>query len=188
MDVGDELRTHETLFIPGLLQTEEYIRTIFSNPKLGVRDIDEATAFRLERQSLLTAKDAPGLHAVIHEAALHMRFGGPAVLRAQLLHLLDMAELPNVTVQILPFEADLDAALSGTFVHAVTPVRELGTIVLDHPSGSLYLGDDEHLALYETMFERLAQSALAPVSARKSHQEIGAKDSLALIQHLLYTL
>ncbi|NUT29442.1 MAG: helix-turn-helix transcriptional regulator [Streptomyces sp.] len=182
------LRTHETLFIPGPLQTEEYIRTIFSNPKLQVRDIDEATAFRLERQAILTTDNAPAFHAVIHEAALHMRFGGPSVLRGQLLHLIELARLPNITIQVIPFEADLDAALSGTFMHAITPVRDLSTVVLDHPSGPLYLSDDEHLALYETLFDSLAESALPPISARTSHKELAAKDSLALIQHLLYTL
>lgn len=182
------LRTHETLFIPGLLQTEEYIRTIFSNPKLQVRDIDEATAFRLERQAILTTDDAPAFHAVIHEAALHMRFGGPSVLRGQLLHLIELARLPNITIQVIPFEADLDAALSGTFMHAITPVRELSTVVLDHPSGPLYLSDDEHLALYETLFDSLAESALAPIAVRTSPKQLAAKDSLALIQHLLYTL
>lgn len=183
-----ELRSHETLFIPGLLQTEAYIRTIFSNPKLNVRDIEEATAFRLERQAILTAENAPTFHAVIHEAALHMRFGGPAVLREQLLHLIDIARLPNVTVQVFPFGADLDAALSGSFLHAITPVRELSTIVLDHPAGPLYLSDDEHLALYDTMFERLTEGALAPITVRASRDDLAHKDSLALIQHLLYTL
>lgn len=181
------LRTHEALFIPGLLQTEAYIRTIFSSPKLNVRDIDEATAFRLERQAILTSERAPAFHAVIHEAALHMRFGGPTVLREQLLHLIEMAQLPNITVQIFPFGADLDAALSGTFLHTITPVRELSTIVLDHPAGSLYLSEDEHLTLYDTMFDRLMASALAPIGARTS-EELATKDSLALIQHLLYTL
>jgi len=182
------LHSHEALFIPGLLQTEAYIRTIFSNPKLNVRDIDEATAFRLERQAILTAEDAPAFHAVIHEAALRMRFGGPAVLREQLLHLIEVAQLPNVTIQIFPFGADLDAALSGTFLHTITRVRELSTIVLDHPAGPLYLSDDEHLAMYDTMFDQLAESALAPIGVRASPEELAARDSLALIQHLLYTL
>lgn len=181
------LRSHESLFIPGLLQTEDYMRAIFTNPKLDVRDIDEATAFRVERQAVLTAESPPDFHAVIHEAALHMRFGGTSVLRAQLLHLIDVAQLPNVTVQIFPFEADVDAALSGAFLHSVTPVRELSTIVLDHPSGSLYLSDDEHLVLYGSMFDRLSESALAPIGVR-SIDTLAAKDSLALIQHLLYTL
>ncbi|MFG2498492.1 helix-turn-helix domain-containing protein [Streptomyces sp. NPDC048441] len=184
------LRNHETLFIPGLLQTEQYIRTIFSNPKLGVRDVDEATSFRLERQAVLTAENPPTFHAVIHEAALHMRFGGSSVLREQLLRLVEVAQLPNVSIQIFPFGADLDAALTGSFLHAVTPVRTLSTIVLDHPAGPLYIGDDEHLALYDTMFDRLMGSAVAPITTEHdtSSKELAVKDSLALIKHLLYTL
>ncbi|MFP3988955.1 helix-turn-helix transcriptional regulator [Streptomyces sp. E11-3] len=182
------LRNHETLFVPGLLQTEGYIRTVFSNPMLDVRDIDEATAFRLERQAILTAENPPTLHAVIHEAALHMRFGGTSVLRAQLLHLIDMAQLPNVTVQIFPFEADLDAALSGTFLHVIPSVQELSSVVLDHPAGPLYLADDEHLALYGNMFDRLGERAHAPIGVPAAPESLAAKDSLALIQHLLYTL
>ncbi|MEV8018745.1 helix-turn-helix transcriptional regulator [Streptomyces sp. NPDC086554] len=181
------LRSHESLFVPGLLQTEEYMRAIFANPKLDVRDIDEATAFRMERQTVLTSENPPEFHAVIHEAALHMRFGGAAVLRGQLLHLVEVAQLPNVTVQVVPFEADVDAALSGAFLHSVTPVRELSTVVLDHPSGPLYLSDDEHLALYASVFDRLTGCALAPIGVR-THATLAAKDSLALIQHLLYAL
>lgn len=182
------LRNHEALFIPGLLQTEEYVRTVFASPMLDVRDVDEATAFRMERQSILTAESPPTVHAVIHEAALHMRFGGTSVLRAQLLHLIEVAQLPNVTVQIFPFEADLDAALSGAFLHVITRVPQLGSVVLDHPAGPLYLADDEHLALYGTMFDRLVESALAPIGVPATPESLVAKDSLALIQHLLYTL
>ncbi|MFF1744664.1 Scr1 family TA system antitoxin-like transcriptional regulator [Streptomyces mirabilis] len=115
------------------------------------------------------------------------RASGPTVLREQLLHLIEVAQLPNITVQIFPFGADLDAALSGTFLHTITPVRGLSTMVLDHPAGSLYLSDDEHLTLYDTMFDRLVESALAPIGVRTS-EELATKDSLALIQHLLYTL
>ncbi|MFH8490163.1 helix-turn-helix domain-containing protein [Streptomyces longisporoflavus] len=181
------LRSHESLFIPGLLQTEEYMRAIFANPQLGVSDMDEAAAFRLERQSVLTSENPPEFHGVIHEAALHMRFGGASVLRGQLLHLVEVARLPNVTIQVVPFEADVDAALSGAFLHSITPVHRLSTVVLDHPSGPVYLRDDEHLALYGSMFDRLTECALAPITGR-THATLAAKDSLALIQHLLYTL
>ncbi|MFE2515134.1 hypothetical protein [Streptomyces mirabilis] len=59
--------------------------------------------------------------------------------------------------------------------------------MLDHPAGSLYLSGDEHLTLYDTMFDRLVEGAPAPIGVRTS-EELATKDSLALIQHLLYTL
>jgi transcriptional regulator with XRE-family HTH domain len=117
------IRTHEPLFIPGLFQTADYTRSIFTNPDLGFANIEEGLAFRMERQDILTRDNPPSVHAVIHEAALHMRFGGTEVAREQLLHLIELARLPNVTIQIYPFSAQAHAALSGNFATSFPPTR-----------------------------------------------------------------
>jgi transcriptional regulator with XRE-family HTH domain len=182
------LRSHESLLIPGLFQTEEYARAIFTSPKLGFENITEALAFRMERQQILTAEHPPAVHAVIHEAALHMRFGGSAVLRRQLLRLIDLARLPKVTIQIFPFTAEAYAAYSGNFLYVSSAVADLDTVVVEGPTGSVYLDEREHLNQYESLFRRVAEHALAPIDASTTPEAHSAKDSLALIQHLLYTL
>jgi transcriptional regulator with XRE-family HTH domain len=185
---GTNLHSHQSLFIPGLLQTEDYTRAIVSTATPTYGTVEDAVAFRMRRQQILTGDHPATLHAVIHEAALHMRFGGPRVMRAQLLHLVAMAQLPHVTIQIFPFDADAYAAYTGTFLHITPVVRQLGTVILEHPVMSLHLTESGQLAEYKAFFDTLTKHSLAPIdphAAAATHQD---KDSLALIQHLLYTL
>ncbi|AVH57471.1 MULTISPECIES: helix-turn-helix domain-containing protein [Streptomyces] len=187
-DGAESLRVHQSLFVPGLFQTADYARAIFSSPKLGFGNIEEALMFRMERQRILTRQNPPSVHAVIHEAALHMRFGSVQVVREQLLRLIELARLPNVTIQIYPFSAQAYAALSGNFVHAIPGTPRLGTVILDHATGSDYLREQAQLQRYSALFARLAENALSPVDVSLAPEAHSVKDSLALIQHLLYTL
>ncbi|MFF1693398.1 helix-turn-helix domain-containing protein [Streptomyces sp. NPDC058257] len=182
------LRTHQSLFIPGLFQTSAYARAIFNSPKLGVDNVEDALMFRMERQHILTRDNPPSVHAIIHEAALHMRFGSAPTVREQLLHLVEVGKLPNVTIQVYPFSAQAYAGLSGNFVHAVPSVPSLGTVILEQPTGDQYLTEREQLQQYGTLFERLAENALAPIDVPTAPEAHSVKDSLALIQHLLYAL
>jgi len=182
------IRTHEPLFIPGLFQTADYTRSIFTNPDLGFANIEEGLAFRMARQDILTRDNPPSVHAVIHEAALHMRFGGAEVAREQLLHLIELARLPNVTVQIYPFSARAHAVLTGNFAHIVPANPRLGTVVVEQLLGSHYLAQQHQLEEYDALFARIADIALAPVDVSLAPETHSVKDSLSLIQHLLYTL
>ncbi|KAA0929727.1 helix-turn-helix domain-containing protein [Streptomyces apricus] len=182
------IRTHEPLFIPGLFQTTDYARAIFSSPKLRFDNIEEGVRFRMERQRVLTHDNPPSVHAVIHEAALHMRFGGADVVREQLLRLIELARLPHVTIQIYPFSAQAYAALSGSFAHFAPAEPKLGTVLLEAPLGARYLTEQSHLLEYTALFDRLAESALAPIDVSLAPEAHSVKDSLALIQHLLYML
>jgi transcriptional regulator with XRE-family HTH domain len=182
------LRMHQSLLIPGLFQTADYARALFTSPKLGFENTEDTLRFRMERQNVLTRDDPPSVHAVIHESALRMRFGGTQVLRGQLLRLIELARLPHVTIQIYPFASRAHAALTGNFVHVIPSVPELGTVVLEQPSGFQYLGDRGSLSQYGALFESLAEYALAPVDVSLAPEAHSVKDSLALIQHVLYTL
>ncbi|MCX4665601.1 helix-turn-helix domain-containing protein [Streptomyces sp. NBC_01381] len=182
------IRAHESLFIPGLFQTADYAQAIFSSPKLGFENIESGLKFRMERQQILTGENPPSVHAVIHEAALHMRFGRPQVVRDQLLRLIELARLPNVTIQIYPFSAQAYAAISGNFAHIIPSTPRLGTVVLEQPLGAGYLTEQPQLQHYSDLFDRLAENSLAPVNVSLAPEAQSVKDSLGLIQHLLYTL
>lgn len=182
------LRMHQSLLIPGLFQTADYTRALFTSPKLGYENIEDTLRFRMERQRVLTRENPPSVHAVIHESALRMRFGGTHVLRGQLLQLIELARLPNVTIQIYPFTAQAHAALTGNFVHVIPSVHELGTVVLEFPYGFKYLGDPASRAQYGSLFSGLTEYALAPIDVSLAPEAHSVKDSLALIQHVLYTL
>ncbi|MEU0643004.1 helix-turn-helix domain-containing protein [Streptomyces umbrinus] len=185
-----EVRLHQSLFIPGLFQTADYAQAIFATPQLGFEneDIGDALKFRMERQRILTRDSPPSVHAVIHESALHMKFGGTDVLRGQLLHLIELARLPHVNIRIYPFSSQAHAAISGNFVHLIPSVPQLGTVVLEQPTGIRYLGGQEALLQYRQLFERLADYALPPIDVSLAPEAHSVKDSLALIQHVLYTL
>ncbi|MEV0223068.1 helix-turn-helix transcriptional regulator [Streptomyces sp. NPDC050704] len=182
------LRMHEPMFIPGLFQTADYAQAIFNSPKLGFDNIEEALSFRMERQRVLTHENPPTVHAVIHEAALHMRFGGTQVVREQLLRLIELGRLPHVTIQVYPFSAQAYAALIGNFTHIIPVNPKLSTVILEQPLGFHYLTEEAQLQQYTSLFGRLAENALDPVDVPLAPEAHSVKDSLALIQHLLYEL
>ncbi|MFE1783087.1 helix-turn-helix domain-containing protein [Streptomyces sp. NPDC059506] len=184
------VRNHESLFVPGLFQTESYMRAVFTSlrPGCSSEEIEEFTAFRLRRQTILDGDGAPTVHAVVHEAALHMHIGGPDVMEKQLLHLVALARRPGISIQIIPYRAGAYAAFSGAFLHLVPRVEELGTVLVDHPAQALYLGDEDHLKQYSEMFDKLVRHALPPIAPGEQSGTHKGKDSLGLLQHILYTL
>ncbi|KNB51390.1 helix-turn-helix domain-containing protein [Streptomyces caatingaensis] len=183
-------RSFQWLYIPGLLQTPDYIRTLLA---AGERDADEElldtyVEFRLGRQRVLT-EGSLHLHAVIHETALRMRFVPGDIMRAQLEHLLRMALLPQVRIQILPLSATFHPpAFSSPFVLYEAGVPELGTVYVEQPVASPFLSEQQHLAAFTTSFQELASAALDPIDPQSLGEFHARRDSLGLIQHVLYTL
>jgi transcriptional regulator with XRE-family HTH domain len=183
-----ELHMHQSLFVPGLFQTADYARAIFNSPGLGFDNFEAPLRFRMERQRILTGERPPIVRAVIHEAALRIRFGGAHVVREQLLRLIELSRLPHVTIQVYPFSGQAYAAISGNFVHIIPDYPRLGTVVLESHAGYQYLGEQFHLERYRTLFDLLAKNSLAPLNVSTGPETYSVKDSLALIRHLLYTL
>ncbi|MGW2642187.1 helix-turn-helix domain-containing protein [Streptomyces sp. NPDC001348] len=184
------LRSYESLFLPGLFQVAGYTRAIFqaSDAVSTAEEIDAAVRFRGERQRILTADNPPQVHAVIHEAALHMRFGGTDIMRQQLLRLVELAELPHVTIQIMPFTAVAVSALTTPFCHLASHHGALETVLMEHPARSAYLHGEDDVAKYRHQFSRLGNAALPAVDATVIPVKHSTRDSLGLIQHILYTL
>ncbi|MFF8815915.1 helix-turn-helix domain-containing protein [Streptomyces pactum] len=187
---ADALASYESLFIPGIFQTEDYTTSIFrADDEVNTPEaIETAVGFRMARQGILTGERPPEVHAVIHEAALHMRFGGAAVMRKQLLRLIELSELPNVTIQVLPFAAEGVSTLSTPFLVLSSHGRALQTVLLETPAESLFLHDAEPITKYRKQFDRLRAAALPPIDAKVSPATHETRDSLGLIQYVLYTL
>ncbi|TJZ52755.1 helix-turn-helix domain-containing protein [Streptomyces piniterrae] len=184
-------RTFDWLYVPGLLQTEEYMRALFNSghPVADSRTLDTYAEFRLSRQQVLDVDKPPTLHAVIHEAAFHMCFVDTAIMRRQLTHLIEMAKLPHVHIQILPFKATTyPDAMGAPFVLLESAVPELSTVYIEHPVSALFLDDPPQLAQYNAAFESLSSSALAPLAACPERVTYAKTESLGLVQHLLYVL
>ena len=100
------IRTYELQFVPGLLQTADYARAVIllGHGKAVQAELDRRVSLRMTRQQLLNRPDPPQLWAVIDEGALRRPVGGPDVMRAQLEALIDATKMPNVRLQIIPFE------------------------------------------------------------------------------------
>ncbi|MGY4745523.1 Scr1 family TA system antitoxin-like transcriptional regulator [Streptomyces sp. ATMOS53] len=182
------LCSYEPLLVPGLFQTEEYIRALFADVKPKHATAEDAIAFRLERQRPLVGENAPAVHVVIHEAALRMHYGGSTVMRRQLLHLIELSRLPNVTIQVFPFRARTFLGVSTPFLYVRPPVEELATVVLEHPNEPIYRDAPDHLSQYRALFTRLKESALPPIAPSHAPEAQAVPGSLMLIQHLLYDL
>lgn len=160
------IRTFEGQLVPGLLQTEEYTRSVVA---LGHENAEAArrVELRKKRQELLDRPGAPTLWAVLDEAVLHRPIGGEHVLRAQLDHLVDVSVKPNVTIQVLPYAAGGHAAAGSSFTMLRFAEPELPDIVyLEQLTSALYLDRQQDLELYRQVMDRLSVQAEPPEKSR----------------------
>ncbi len=168
-EAASQIRAYEVQFVPGLLQTEDYARAVtmlgYSNPK----EITRRVGLRLARQALLTRPDPPSLWVVLDEAVLRRPIGGLTVMRAQLEHIIEMSQLPNVTVQVVPFTAGGHAAAGGQFSVLRFGEYDLPDVVyLEQLTSSLYLDKREIVDSYLAVMERLCIEAATPANSVKT--------------------
>ncbi|KJY41614.1 DNA-binding protein, partial [Streptomyces sp. NRRL B-1568] len=152
------MRMFTMVHIPGLLQTAEHVRAVFerSDVSLPAREIELRATHRMRRQEVLTLRDDPPMYtAIIHEAALHMQFGGPRVARAQLSHLLDMSERSNIVVRVLPFESEGFAGPGQPICYATGPVAQLDTVQVDSFHGPTFVDTDIQLGKYRALLDKM---------------------------------
>ncbi|MFE1861315.1 helix-turn-helix domain-containing protein [Streptomyces anandii] len=163
------LRVALVINIPALLQTADHARALFKGvvPPMRQYEIEHRLTHRMKRQGILHRSDPPPYTAIIHEAALRMGFGGPAVTRGQLKHLNDMSELPHVTVRVIPFGADSFPSAGQSFDYVQGPVPQLDTVQLDSTHGACeFLDAEAQLSKYRAVLNRMECCALPPDSSR----------------------
>jgi transcriptional regulator with XRE-family HTH domain len=156
------IRAYEVQFVHGLLQTEDYARAVIliANAHAPVEEIDRRVSLRMKRQQLLTQPDAPELWAVLDEASLRRPLGGRKVMRAQLEHLLQISDLPNVTLQVVPFDAGPHAAAGGPFTILRFPEPDLPDLVyLEQLNSALYLDQPDAVIDYVAVMDQLCVQA-----------------------------
>ncbi|MFF1697152.1 helix-turn-helix domain-containing protein [Streptomyces sp. NPDC058257] len=162
---AESVRAYAPLLIPGLLQTAAYAReTIAANAT--TRSAEEVAALaevRQARQAVLTRPGGPlKLWAVIHEAVLHQRFAArPAIMREQLQRLLDVAELPNVTLQVMPLAATPHPGGAGGFSLAGFPGPMPDVVTLENLIGATYVEGSDEVRVFADAFERIVAAALS---------------------------
>lgn len=155
--------TFEPTIIPGLLQTQEYAAAITAgSPRVRADHGERFVGFRLARTRRLTDPDRPlALHAVVTEAALRLAVGTPELRRAQLQHLITIAQLPAVTLQIVRPEDGLHTALAGPFV-LLDFESARSVCYVELKDGAVYLQDPDQISTYTMVATNLTQVALGP--------------------------
>ncbi len=157
------LRDFQPLVMPGLLQTEDYARAVLrAAPHAGSSaEIDRQVALRMERQAILGQAIPPDLWVVLSESVLRVHVGGPAVMRAQLMRLAEVAERPNVTLQVLPFTTAAHVQPISPFTMLeFTDGADPTVVYLEHLTGSLFLDNEDEVRRYRVVFDHLRAEAL----------------------------
>lgn len=153
------IRNFEPLVIPGLLQTEEYARSLICGRIILDHDTEQLVATRVARQAGLTREKPLQYFAVIDEYALRRDIGGPKVMYQQAMRLLELSELPNVHIHIVPAGAGSYGGLDGSFLIATLPDgRDIG--YLDHPLGGLQIEGVEDVQALRRAWECVVAEAL----------------------------
>lgn len=152
------------LYVPGLLQTEDYSRAVFSArlPELTGEEIELRIQHRKARQRFTIPYEA-----VIHEAALRIRVSDRAVSRAQLHRLVELSEADHINVRVIPFDLDGFASAAGTMTYVGGAVPRLDTVVRDALHGSAFIDSEAQLTTYRTSFRKVERASLDPVASRE---------------------
>ena len=158
------IRTYEGQLVPGLLQTDDYIRAVVHDASLEPsEDVGRRVRLRMARQTVLTRERPPRLWAVVDEAALRRPVGGREVMRGQLERLIAATKLPNVTLQILPFAGGAHPAMVGAFSILRFADPELPDVVyLEHLTNAVYLDKREEVERYLDVMELLCVASEPP--------------------------
>ncbi|MFE9853743.1 Scr1 family TA system antitoxin-like transcriptional regulator [Streptomyces sp. NPDC005780] len=159
---GTSLHAAHSIHIPGLLQTVDHAREIYRQavPALSPPDIEHRVSYRIKRQAVLHRSSPSPYRAVIHEAALRMRFGGKEVARGQLHHLLKVSELPHASIRVIPFEATYYPGSGQSLYYVHGPVPALDTAQLDQSHGPVFIDAEAQLSQYRLLLERLEAASL----------------------------
>jgi Domain of unknown function (DUF5753)/Helix-turn-helix domain len=159
------IRTFELQFVDGLFQTEAYARAVASlgDKTAPAEEIDRRVSVRLNRQSLLTSPEPPQVWSVMDEAVLRRPVGGREAMRAQLARLAEVADLPQVTVQVVPFARGGHAAAGGSFSVLRFGAPEVPDIVyIEQLTSALYLDSRQDVDHYLEVMDNLSTQALSP--------------------------
>ncbi|MFF3212571.1 Scr1 family TA system antitoxin-like transcriptional regulator [Streptomyces sp. NPDC002886] len=155
------LSWYESMRFPGLLQTENYARALFRVrvPARAEEDIENLTVRRVKRQAILHRKVPPSLSFIVWEAVFKDRIGGDEVYAEQLRHLIACMDLPNVTLQVMPFGRTTHAGLNGPFTILETPDhKHLAYSEAQH--GSLLISTPDEVSILARKYAMLRTQAL----------------------------
>jgi transcriptional regulator with XRE-family HTH domain len=168
------LHAFQALLVPGLLQTEGYMRAIIRAIRPDHTDevIERRVTARLTRQKLLTDPQPPEYWAIIDEAVLSRMVGGPEVMRGQLMRLVEVGSLPHVTLQVIPFGAGAHAGMEGPFMILGFPEpADPDVVYVENTLSGSYLEEPPEVYRYTLMFDHLRATAFNPADTLQMVRE-----------------
>jgi transcriptional regulator with XRE-family HTH domain len=148
--------------IPGLLQTPDYARAVVKAavPHWSAEIVEQRVTGRVARQQILREEDAPWFQAVVDESVLHRVVGSPDIMRAQIVRLLDLSELPRVSLRVIPYGAGALPAGNNKFIILGFAESTIPDVVfVEGLTGDLYLEEDEDIEVYSATFRALGEMA-----------------------------
>jgi transcriptional regulator with XRE-family HTH domain len=166
---AESVWNYESLFVPGLLQTEDYARAVIRGgmPNASSNEVERRVEVRLERQAVIGNDNPLNLWGIVDEAAIRRRVGSADVMRAQLRHLLEASELPYITFQVIPFDVGAHAGMPGSFSFMQFAEAAIPDVIyIDSMAGELFLEEESDVRRYRLIFEHLRAVAVSPDATR----------------------
>jgi transcriptional regulator with XRE-family HTH domain len=157
----------DTLLVSGLFQVPEYAEAVIrgGEPDLAPVEVTNRLQLRIARQQILDGDDAPKVWCVLHESVLRSVIGNREIQRAQLQHLVELAQRPNVDIQVLPFAAATYIGDSGTFILLSFPAElehDPGAVYVETKIKGYYYEKPHEIATYRDAMTRLQVQAITP--------------------------
>ena len=164
---------YETIFVPGILQTEEYASAVLqvfydetTVPDDGASVPDKVAALvdlRTRRRELVNSENAPMFSFVLDESVIRRLVGSPAITSRQLMHLVDVATQSNVTIRVVPFTAGLHPGMKGPFeIVQFEDTPDENMVFLEGPSDDIIVDDPTETQNYLAAFEHITEISLGP--------------------------
>ena len=169
------IRSFEMQFVPGLFQTDDYARAVtrLGHQTASAAEVERRVGLRRKRQELLVRAQPPRIWVVMDEAVLRRPLGGVPVMRAQLRHLIEVAALPHVTLQVVPFARGGHAGAGGSFSILRFEEQDLPDVVyIEQLTSAVYLDQRQEIEHYLEVVDQLSGEALTPADTARFIEQV----------------
>jgi transcriptional regulator with XRE-family HTH domain len=179
------IKVYDSAVVPGLLQTADYARTLLevAVPRQDDYTIGQSVKARETRQEILRRQNPPQFHAVLDEAVLRRPVGGPQVMRPQLARVAEAAQMPNVTIQVIPYEIGAHPGLDSVFTLLEFSGEAPDVVYVEGLIGPTYVDRSEDIERYIEAFDQLSDVAFDPQRSvefiRSAAEAVGSVRPLA---------
>jgi transcriptional regulator with XRE-family HTH domain len=162
-----QISSYESCVIPWMFQTREYARAVIRGilPRIADHVLDERVTARITRQELITRESPPHFWSLVDESALRRRVGGNDIMRDQLKRMVELAAIPNITLQVVPFSLGAHPGLDNTFELLEFQSAQSPVVYIDNMAGALYVERAADVDRFKEALMHLRAGALDPESS-----------------------